>query len=43
MVQLVNLSFPHPGTYEFGILVDNEPKGNLPIEVNQVQPSPQEP
>jgi hypothetical protein len=43
MVQLVNLSFPRPGTYEFGILVDNEPKGTLPIQVNQVQPSPQEP
>jgi hypothetical protein len=40
-LRLVNIRFPRPGTYEFCILVDNDTKGSLPIEVNQI-PKPDE-
>lgn len=33
LLRLNNLTFPTPGTYEFSVLVDNDLKGTLPIEV----------
>jgi hypothetical protein len=40
VLRLVNITFPKPGEYEFVVLIDNDVKGALPIEVNQA-PSPQ--
>ena len=42
ILRLVNIRFPRPGTYEFCILVDNDAKGQLAIEVNQLPPPPQD-
>jgi hypothetical protein len=35
VLRLVNITFPKPGEYEFVVLVDNDVKGTLPIEVNE--------
>ncbi len=35
VLRLVNITFPKPGEYEFVVLVDNDVKGTLSIEVNQ--------
>ena len=40
VMRLVNITFPTPGEYEFVVLIDNDVKGALSIEVNQA-PSPQ--
>jgi hypothetical protein len=42
IVRLNNLEFPQPGTYQFSILVDNDEKGALAIELNPA-PTPPEP
>ncbi len=34
--RLVNTNFDKPGTYEFSILIDDDLKGTLPVEVFQV-------
>ena len=36
LLRLVNTHFPRPGTYEFTVLVDNDEKGSLPIQVEQL-------
>ncbi|MEO8610008.1 MAG: hypothetical protein ABI690_19095 [Chloroflexota bacterium] len=33
ILSLSNIVFPTPGTYEFSILVDNDVKGTLPLEI----------
>ncbi len=39
-LRLVNTVFPKPGTYEFSVLVNDDEKGTLPLEVIQLsQPS----
>jgi hypothetical protein len=38
VLRLVNITFPKPGEYEFVVLVDNDVKGTLSIEVNQAAP-----
>ncbi len=35
VLRLVNITFPKPGEYEVVVLVDNDVKGTLSIEVNQ--------
>ena len=42
VLRLVNITFPKSGEYEFVVLIDNDVKGTLAIEVNQAnlpQPS----
>lgn len=39
VLRLVNITFPGPGEYEFVVLVDNDVKGTLSIEVNQAPTS----
>ena len=41
ILKLVHIQFPRPGTYEFGILVDNDHKGHLAIDAIQL-PQPEE-
>lgn len=41
LLKLVNTHFPKPGTYAFLILVNNDTKGDLAIEVNLI-PKPAE-
>jgi hypothetical protein len=36
IVQLPNLLFQKPGIYQFSVLVDNDEKAVLPIDVKQV-------
>ncbi len=36
LLRLVNTRFPRPGTYEFAVLVDNDEKGSLAIQVEQL-------
>ena len=43
VLRLVNITFPRPGEYEFVVLIDNDVKGTLPIEVNQAQNPPAQP
>ncbi len=35
LLELNNLEFPHPGTYEFSVRIDGEEIGNTPIELIQ--------
>ncbi|KXK14562.1 MAG: hypothetical protein UZ15_CFX003003006 [Chloroflexi bacterium OLB15] len=37
MIGLANLLFPKPGTYEFCILIDNDQKATLPIQLTLQQ------
>jgi hypothetical protein len=38
LMELKDLIFEKPGTYEFVVLVDNDQKGTLPIHVRQLNP-----
>jgi hypothetical protein len=35
VMRFVNVMFPRPGVYEFAVLVDNDLKGSIPVEVMQ--------
>ena len=37
LLELRDLVFPNPGTYDFVVLVDKDPKNSTPIYVNKVQ------
>jgi hypothetical protein len=37
IVRLRDVVFPDFGAYQFSVLVDNDEKGTLPIEVNKIQ------
>lgn len=37
ILRLRDLVFPEPGTYQFSVLIDNDEKGTLPIEVELKQ------
>lgn len=36
LIRLVDVVFPVAGTYEFSVLIDNDIKGTLPIQVNEI-------
>jgi hypothetical protein len=38
IVRLRDVVFPDFGAYQFSILVDNDEKGTLPIEINKIEP-----
>jgi len=38
IVRLRDIVFPDFGAYQFSILVDNDEKGTLPLEVNKIEP-----
>jgi hypothetical protein len=38
VIQLVNVVFPKPGRYQFSLLINDDQKGELEFELNQVSP-----
>jgi hypothetical protein len=37
ILRLRDITFKDPGTYQFSVLVDNDEKGTLAIEVNKIE------
>lgn len=43
IIQINEIVFPEPGRYQFGVYVDRDYKGDLPIDVIKIEPKTTEP